>query len=392
MARGKHAVLRGLPKRRIFLVICALALLTGLVVPVGAVPATAVPQTVVDIDFLGEVTVATGTDFAGTEVGGLSAITYNPAKGVYYALSDDQGQIDPVRYYTLTVDVSDGTLDAGDVTFTGVTFLHDDTDALFGVGALDPEGFTIAQPGVRFLSSEGNAITPIDPFIKRYDPNGYVTATLPIPDKFLPDGTSTSGIRHNLALESLAVSPNHKTLYSAVEGALFQDGPAADVDQSSFARMLVYDLAKKSLTAEYVYVVDPVADPPVPSDAFRVAGLVELLPIDDVGTLIAMERSFSVGAGNTVTLHEVTIPGATDVSGENALYVGGSPITFTPVGKQSLLDFGDLVSVVDNIEGMTFGPPLPDGRQLLLVVSDNNFSPAQFTQFIALAMDIQPKP
>lgn len=392
MARSEHAALRGSPIRRIFLILCVLALLTVPVVPLGATAKTEAPLTVVDVDFLGEVTVPTGTGFAGTEVGGLSAITYNAAKGVYYALSDDQGQIDPVRYYTLSVDVGDGALDAGDVTFADVTFLHDDSGALFGLGAVDPEGLTIAQPGIRFLSSEGNALVPIDPFIKRYDPNGFVTATLPIPGKFLPDGTSTSGIRHNLAFESLAVTPNHKTLYSATEGALFQDGPAADIGQSSFARILTYDLAKRVPTAEYVYVVDPVADPPVPADAFRVAGLVELLPVDDVGTLIAMERSFSVGVGNTVTLHEVTVPGATDVSDEAALYVEESPIAFTPVGKRLLLDFGDFVSVVENIEGMTFGPQLSDGRQLLVVVSDNNFNPAEVTQFIALAVDIQPTP
>jgi 3-phytase len=45
---------------------------------------------------------------------------------------------------------------------------------------------------------------------------------------------------------------------------------------------------------------------------------------------------------------------------------------------------------IDNIEGMTFGPPLADGRQALVIVSDNNFLPSQFTQFIVLALDIQP--
>ncbi|MGH8636446.1 MAG: PEP-CTERM sorting domain-containing protein, partial [Burkholderiales bacterium] len=34
--------------------------------------------------------------------------------------------------------------------------------------------------------------------------------------------------------------------------------------------------------------------------------------------------------------------------------------------------------------GITFGPVL-DGRPSIILVSDNNFSPAQFTQFIALS-------
>ena len=32
---------------------------------------------------------------------------------------------------------------------------------------------------------------------------------------------------------------------------------------------------------------------------------------------------------------------------------------------------------------MTWGPPLPDGACVLVFVSDNNFNPAQVTQFIA---------
>ena len=41
---------------------------------------------------------------------------------------------------------------------------------------------------------------------------------------------------------------------------------------------------------------------------------------------------------------------------------------------------------LDNVEGMTFGPKLPDGRRALLLVSDNNFSAAGFTQFLLFAV------
>ena len=51
--------------------------------------------------------------------------------------------------------------------------------------------------------------------------------------------------------------------------------------------------------------------------------------------------------------------------------------------------FDDLEIPIDNIEGMTFGPNLPDGRRTLVIVSDNNFSAGQFTQFIALAASIE---
>ena len=35
---------------------------------------------------------------------------------------------------------------------------------------------------------------------------------------------------------------------------------------------------------------------------------------------------------------------------------------------------------------MTFGPKLPDGRQSLILVSDNNFAATQFTQFLMFAV------
>ena len=40
------------------------------------------------------------------------------------------------------------------------------------------------------MSSEGNIFANpiIDPFIKRYNHNGRVTATLPIPDQYIPNG------------------------------------------------------------------------------------------------------------------------------------------------------------------------------------------------------------
>ena len=40
----------------------------------------------------------------------------------------------------------------------------------------------------------------------------------------------------------------------------------------------------------------------------------------------------------------------------------------------------DLGIYVDNVEGMTFGPTLPNGHRTLLMVSDNNFSQLEKTQ------------
>ena len=373
--------------------------LTLLAVPAVGMSANgaAGAQAVVDVEFLGEVVVPTGTDFGNTEIGGLSSITFDAARDVYYALSDDQGNRptgDPVRYYTVAIDLSDGTLDDGDVEFIDVTELFEIDTTPFPPGGLDPEGFTLGRKGFFFMSSEGNIFsTPVlDPFIRRYNHNGEVTADLPIPDKYIPD-EPFKGVRFNLSFESLNVTPNGRVLATAGEGALFQDGPASTFTNSSLARILLYDLRKRRPVSEYVYEVGPWAEP---SAIFGVNGIVEVLPIDDVGTMLVMERSFSVGGvlgggtGNVVVINEVSTQGATDVLDNEALYEGGTPVPFVPVFQKEVFAFDNLGIPIDNIEGMTFGPSLPDGRNTLIIVSDNNFSAGQFTQFILLALDIKP--
>ena len=378
--------------------IAAAALLVSPTAVTSAPPAGDA-QTVLGVEFLGEAVVPTGTLFEGTEIGGLSSITYDEARGVYYTLSDDQGNRptgDPVRYYTVAIDLSDGMFDSGDLEFVDVTQLFETRKIPFAPGGLDPEGFTLGREGFLFMSSEGNIFANpiIDPFIRRYNRNGRVTADLPIPGKWIPNGVD-HGVRFNLAFESLNVTPDGRSLITAGEGALFQDGPASSFTNGSLARLLSYDLAKRSPVAEYVYEVAPWAEP---SAIFGVNGIVELLPIDDVGTMMVMERFFSVGGvlgggtGNVVVINEISTAGATDVSDIDALYDGGSPVPFTPVSQEKVFAFDDLGIPIDNIEGMTFGPPLPDGRQTLVIVSDNNFNAGQFTQFIVLAVDIRRAP
>ena len=373
------------------------AVLTLALITATAGSSAARPQrqqhTVTDVEMLGELAFPTDFMFAGTEVGGLSGIVFDAGRGVYYSLSDDASVIDPARFYTLVIDVADASLDPGDVAFVDVDTLLDDSGAPYSPGALDPEGLALAHSGQLFVSSEGFAAAtpPVDPFIRRYNLNGRQTATVPLDDKFFPDGSQTFGVRSNLAFESLTVTPNGRHLFTATEGALAQDGPAADVGQETLARIVQYELAGRRPLAEFVYVADPVAEVPAPPSAFRVNGLVDLLPLDDAGTFLALERSFSVGKGNTVKLYEARTQGATDVSGVDDLFDEGkgTTVAFDAVDKRLLLDFADLGIVADNLEGLAFGPELPDGRRLLMVVSDNNFSPTQVTQFLALGLEVR---
>ena len=343
------------------------------------------------LEFLGEAIIATGTTFDGTVVGGLSSITYDAGLDLFHCLSDDQGNFSPpppltpkpTRFYTLRIDVGDGRLDDGDVQILGVTTLLAPDGQPYAPASLDPEGLTLAKSGELIVTSEGIASRAIAPWVRRYAVDGSYLGDLPVPGAFLPV-PPTSGVRQNLAFEAAAVAPDGRHLFVGMEGALVQDGPAATISNGSPSRLLRYNLSTGRLDRQYVYMNDPVAEPPVPTTAFAVNGLVELLPFN-TQFMLSMERSFSVGVqgtGNTIKLYTVAVPRADDVNGLQSIL----GLEVRPVDKALLLDLATLGRPLDNVEGMVLGPNLPDGRRSLILVSDNNFAATQFTQFLMFAI------
>jgi hypothetical protein len=380
--------------------------------------------------FLGQTTFPTATtqtlNGISTQIGGLSGITYDAANNRYYIISDDRGDRTPAnstaapppaanippRFYTAQIDPTN--LANGGVTFTGVTLLKDANDKTFAPFALDPEGIALTNKGTVFISSEGEAnITAgrvTNPLIGEFDlATGKQIRALTIPQKFLPivedtnksgkvdtGDTQKSGIRNNLAFESLTITPNQQFLYTANEGALLQDGNVTTLTTGSPVRIVQYNLVTGQPEKEYLYNTDKIAQAANPSTGFQDNGLVDLLAIDDRGTLLALERSFAQGVGNTIKVYEVTLPGATDISFYDSLTALSTTqlAAIKPAEKRLILNLNDLKlpNGTDNIEGISFGPKLADGRQSLILTSDNNFSATQFTQIIGLAVQPSDRP
>ena len=194
-------------------------------------------KTVGNLEFLGEVNFPTGLQLEETEVGGISGLAYDASKGIYYGLSDDRSQINPARFYDISIDLSDGSLDEGDISFDKVTTLLDDDGNPFGESSLDPEGIVLTKNNTLFISSEGDANQLINPFVNEFSINGQEISELPVPDKFNPTANQSSGIRNNAAFESLTITPDQRYLYTAVEDALFQDGERADLENGSLVRI-----------------------------------------------------------------------------------------------------------------------------------------------------------
>ncbi len=327
--------------------------------------------------YFGQQVVPHAHDHAGTTVGGLSGLDYDAATNRFVAISDDRSERQAARFYTLELDLDkfntreqpgfDG------VRFVGVTRLKTTGGAVHAEGTVDPEAIRFAGDGGYWWASEGNVKRGIAPAVEKVGADGTALRRLRLPDHVLP--VAARGVRHNLAFESLALAEGK--LFVGTENALAQDGPEADVGQTSPARILVFDAASGQRLAEHAYEVDavPVA-PPLPG-LYRTHGLVELLGGE--GILLALERSYVMGVGNGARIYRLVPAGASDVADRPALASGD----YMPIAKTLLLDLASLGIVPDNLEGMSWGPRLPNGNRTLILVSDNNFSMRQTTQFLA---------
>jgi hypothetical protein len=84
-----------------------------------------------------------------------------------------------------------------------------------------------------------------------------------------------------------------------------------------------------------------------------------------------------------VRIYEARVDDATDV-GRTAALAGAR---FTPMQKCLVIDLSTAgIGDTDNIEAAAWGPRLPNGNATLLLVSDDNFHPAQANRFLAFEL------
>lgn len=345
----------------------------------------------ITLDYIGQQSFETGTRVSGTEVGGLSGIDYLGRDNVFVTISDDRSQINPARFYTLSLDLDRHAFRAAE--FQSVEFIKQPNGKLFpksGVmspSMLDPESIRLSPEAKSyFWVSEGNSKARIDPFVREMSLRGEHIRSFEIPDKFrvkmhMKTGKNI-GVRNNLSFESLSLSTDGKTLMVASEASLHQDGRKASLKQGSLIRFLELDLASGKAVGEFVYETAPITASSLPFGLFSVNGLVEILAISAT-RIITVERSFSVGVGNSIRLYVVDTKGASDVSGLPSL----EGQSFTKISKTLLLDLAELGIALDNIEGLALGQKFADGSRSLVLISDNNFSDNQKTLILAFAID-----
>ncbi|MDG0852485.1 esterase-like activity of phytase family protein [Roseateles puraquae] len=379
----------------------------------AALSLVSLPALAQTLNYLGQQIVPTSAVFRGVPVGGLSSIDYVPATGRYLAISDDRSDRGPARFYELALDLSKFRRSAtpGDagVSWVNMTTILDLDGQPFGRNMVDPESLRLdARRNLIYWSNEGQRSSAgfQNPTVRRMTPDGKPAGEFPVPVYYHPSGSAGGlaagdvGVYNNLAFESIALTPDGKTLWTMTENGLAQDSLPTAVGRGSRARMLSFDLDSGKAGAEYVYEVGPVPFPPAKAGDFATNGVPDMLALSD-HEFIVIERAYAVGAqtpgiaaltklptSNTIKLFLVDTRGATDVAGWTS--IKGREVT--PVKRTLLMDLSSLknddgsILALDNIEGLTFGPVV-NGKRTLILVSDNNFNPAQFTQFVALTIE-----
>lgn len=322
-------------------------------------------------------------------VGGLSGIDYDVKNDQYYLISDDPSQVSPARIYTARIEINRGKIDT--VQITGlIPILQANGKEYPKLGTdktVKPDGESVRyNPLTKQLlwSSEGERLfkngdtTLVQPALTLISEKGAYLDTIPLPAAF-HFTRQEKGVRKNAFFEGLTYADDYKTLYASLEEPLYEDGKQAAFGyDKALTRILQFDVKTKKNTAQYAYNLGELPVQPTVDMDWNVNGISEILAINK-HTLLIMERAWAKGHDDHtfVKLYLVNLNGAENVI-NNPSFVQNPP---KPLSKKLLFDFDTLNRHIDNFEGVTFGPKLPNGNQSLIFCVDNNFGKTQVQQF-----------
>jgi hypothetical protein len=195
------------------------------------------------------------------------------------------------------------------------------------------------------------------------------------------------GCFDNKGLEGLAVTPSGSTVWASYQSSLLQDGELIDGRcRGDFTRWIAFDRDGKR-KAEVAYPM-----------ASRRSGISELLAMDE-NRMLVLERDGKAGEKAKIKrIYLADLRDASEVSKVESLPLHKSdnltqadPIE--PVRKRLLIDLMDLqdelgdAATAEKPEGLTWGPPLDDGRRTLWVCWDNDFDPSRKSYIACFAIN-----
>ncbi|WP_234639151.1 esterase-like activity of phytase family protein [Delftia tsuruhatensis] len=370
----------------------ACLLLAGLVLAGCAVPPRPAPCT--RLQWLGSTTMARDEPVNGSTIGGISGLDYDARRGDYVAISDDRSAHGPARWMRLRVEQVPAERRAGPNPWQAqVTEVHPLRDAEgrwlrprhaapAAQPVPDPEAIRLLPDGSLLWTEEGDLARGFGPSLVRADAEGRQRTRWFYP---FEDESGTPGVRSNFGFEGLAVTADGRHAWLALEAPLRQDGPRASADTAGApVRISLVDLSDGRMLRQIAYQPDAV--PAASRGLLRrreVNGISEILS-DGPSHLLVLERSYSPGHGFGARLYRIGLD--TDDAPDTLALPSFARTPPQTAAKTLIADLSTLQrGRLDNMEAMSWGPPLPDGTRTLVFASDDNFNPSQANQVLITA-------
>lgn len=244
----------------------------------------------------------------------------------------------------------------------------------------DPESIRVSNDGASvFISDE------YGPYVYRFDRrSGVRTAVIKVPDAFAVATLSamgnteiaqnTSGRVANKGMEGLAISPDGRTLFGAMQSPLLQDGGT----DGGYTRILKIDIAS-GRTTQYAYPLNNIGTPQKP----KYPTISDVVAINDHELLVDERDGKGLGDNSTAVfkrLYRIDLTSAQDVT--NA--VGATGLAPYAIAKTLFIDVVAVLTahgfdpndIPAKLEGVAFGPDVVVNgakKHTVFVANDNDF-------------------
>jgi hypothetical protein len=185
---------------------------------------------------------------------------------------------------------------------------------------------------------------------------------------------NTTGRVSNKGMEGLAISPDGKTLFGAMQSPLIQDGGT----NGAFTRIIAIDVGTGA-TRQVAYQLTNIGTPSKP----KYPTVSDLVAVNDHEFLVDERDGKGLGDGSTAVykkVYHIDLTGAQDVTG----LVGEAALGARAIGKTELLDIVSVLGahgidanhVPAKLEGLALGPDVVIkgvAKHTLFVANDNDF-------------------
>ena len=354
--------------------------------------------------------------------GFYSDLTYNARDGYWYALSDrgpGGGVIDyatRVQRLRIPYDRRSGRIGQPIVDKT-VLFSARRGDSFNGLNpqllngdaaklglSFDPEGFAVGRNGHFYVADE------YGPSLYEFAPNGRFLRAFATPANLQPRNAQgqldyvgdrklvVSGRQDNRGFEGLTLTPSGDKLYAVMQDPLVQEGANNDGRRSRNVRIVEFDLRSGRSNAQYVYQLEPIATlnalDPSSDDDFsathqgRSIGLSAIHALSDRDFLVLERDNRGLGVEVTAAplhkrVYRISLRGASNVATRSLAGSNDLPAGVRPVDKAPELDIlaalrgAGARDIPEKLEGLAIGPRLRNGKHLVLIGSDNDYSVTQ---------------